>query len=200
MRNSEFITGNVPITKEEIRAISISKLNLAKAGVMIDIGSGTGSITVEAAFNYPNLKVIAIERDKDAIGFTKRNIEKFYLKNVVLLEGYAPINADTLECDLEVKKLFEEKGSVDSIFLGGTGGNLEDIIKWSDMILKKGGKLVANFIIVDTFNKALNLLKEYGFEEIETTVLNVSKLEKLGRGEYFKPQNPIYTISCEKGE
>ena len=67
MRNSEFITGKVPITEEEVRAISISKLNLVNAKNLIDIGAGTGSVSVEAAYNYPNLKVISIEKNDDAL-------------------------------------------------------------------------------------------------------------------------------------
>ena len=177
MRNSEFITGKVPITKEEVRAISISKLNLVNAKNLIDIGAGTGSVSVEAAYNYPNLKVISIEKNK----------KKFNLKNIEVIKGYAPINLG-----LNVK--------VESIFLGGTGNNLEEIIEWSKKNLVTGGRLVANFIIIDTFNQTLKLLKKHGFKEIDVCVLNVSKLEKLGKGEYFKPLNPIYIISCEKGE
>ena len=68
------------------------------------------------------------------------------------------------------------------------------------MNLNENGTLVANFIIIDTFYKTLNLLKELGFKNIEATMLNVAKLEKLGKGEYFKPLNPIYIISCKKGD
>ena len=200
MKNSEFITGRVPITKEEVRAISISKLDLAQAKVFLDIGAGTGSVCVEAAVNYPNLQVLAIERDEDAVDLINKNIEKFELKNTTLIEGYAPLKADEINNDLGVTKYFETDGTIDSIFLGGTGGNLEDIILWSENLLKEGGKIVANFIIVDTFNSALNLFRKHGFKNIDVSVLNVSKLEKLGRGEYFKPLNPIYIISCEKGE
>lgn len=185
MRNSEFITGRVPITKEEARAISISKLNLIHAKKFLDIGAGTGSVSVEAAYNYPGLSVIAIERNDDALELIEKNVKKFELKNVEVIKGYAPINLDV---------------KVDSIFIGGTGDNVEEIIAWSRKILTKRGKLVANFIIVETFNHTLNLLRKYGFEEIDVAVLNVSKLEKLGKGEYFKPLNPIYIISCEKGE
>lgn len=79
MRNSEFITGKVPITKEEVRAISISKLNLVNAKNLIDIGAGTGSVSVEAAYNYPNLKVISIEKNDDAIELIEK-IKKIQLK------------------------------------------------------------------------------------------------------------------------
>lgn len=184
MKNSEFITGRVPITKEEVRAISIMKLDLVKAKRFVDVGAGTGSVSVEAAYNYPNLKVISIERNDDALDLINQNVEKFNLDNIEVIKGYAPI---------------EIEGQVDAVFLGGTGNNLEEIIHWSKNMLVEGGRLVANFIIVDTFNETLKLLRENGFENIDVSVLNVSKLEKLGRGEYFKPLNPIYIISCEKG-
>lgn len=121
MRNSEFITGKVPITKEEVRAISISKLNLVNAKNLIDIGAGTGSVSVEAAYNYPNLKVISIEKNDDAIELIEKNKKKFNLKNIEVIKGCAPINLG-----LNVK--------VESIFLGGTGNNLEEIIEWSKKI------------------------------------------------------------------
>ncbi|MEG1285802.1 MAG: decarboxylating cobalt-precorrin-6B (C(15))-methyltransferase [Romboutsia sp.] len=184
MRNSEFIIGKIPITKEEVRAISINKLNLVKAKKFIDVGAGTGSVSIEAGYHYPNLEVISIEKNDDAINLIKQNIDKFKLKNVSIVKGYAPIDIN---------------GKVDAIFLGGTGENLEEIIVWSKSLLVEGGKLVANFIIVNTFSETLKLLREFKFTNIDVSVLNISKLEKLGKGEYFKPLNPIYIISCEKG-
>lgn len=185
MRNSEFITGKVPITKEEVRAISINKLDLVNAKRFIDVGAGTGSVSIEAAYHYPNISVTSIEKNDDAINLINQNIEKFKLKNIEVIRGYAPVDIN-------------EK--VDAIFLGGTGNNLEEIILWSKKLLVPGGRLVANFIIVDTFNETLKLLRKNNFINIDVSVLNVSKLEKLGKGEYFKPLNPIYIISCEKGE
>lgn len=185
MKNSEFITGDVPITKEEVRAISINKLNLKDKKTFLDIGAGTGSVSIEVAYNYPNIEVISIECKDKAIDLINQNIEKFNLDNVKVLKGYAP---------LDIGK------KVDSIFIGGSGPNLKEILEWSRMNLNENGTLVANFIIIDTFYKTLNLLKELGFKNIEATMLNVAKLEKLGKGEYFKPLNPIYIISCKKGE
>ena len=162
----------------------ILNLDLVNAKRFIDVGAGTGSVSVEAAYNYPNLEVISIERNDDALDLINKNVEKFNLKNVEVIKAYAPI-------DIE--------GEVDAIFLGGTGNRLNEILLWSKEKLVPGGRLVANFIIVETFNETLRLLREYGFENIDVSVMNISKLEKLGRGEYFKPLNPIYIISCEKG-
>ena len=186
MRNRDFITGKVPITKEEVRAISINKLDLLNAKTFIDVGAGTGSISIEAGYNYPDLRVIAIERNDDALDLVNKNIENFNLTNVEVVKAYAPVELDIYN-------------DVDSIFLGGTGNKLEEIIDWSKDLLVPGGRLVANFIIIDTFYEMLRLVREKGFKNVDVTVLNVSKLEKLGPGEYFKPHNPIYIISCEKG-
>ena len=184
MKNNEFITGKVPITKEEVRAISLNKLELKYAKTFIDVGAGTGSVSIEAAYTNPDLKVIAIERNDIAIDLINKNVEKFGLSNVEVIQAYAPIGLD-------------EKA--DGIFLGGTGNNLEEIIKWSKDLLVPGGRLVANFILIDNFYDTLDLLKKYNFENLDVCQLSINKLEKLGGRDYFKPHNPIYIISCEKG-
>ena len=74
MKNNEFIRGKVPITKEEVRAISLNKLNLKSAKTFIDVGAGTGSVSIEAALTYDNLKVIAIERNDVAIDLINQNM------------------------------------------------------------------------------------------------------------------------------
>ena len=185
MKNSEFITGKVPITKEEVRSISIAKLNLSKAEKFIDIGSGTGSVTVEAAYSYPKLKVASVEINEDAYNLTAENIEKFNLKNTVQVKAMAPVDIEN----------FEE---ADAIFLGGTKNNLKEILEWSYRTLKTGGKIVSNFILIDNFYKCRELMEETGFKEIEVLQVSVSRMEKLGKGQYFKPENPIFIISGEK--
>ena len=184
MKNNEFIRGKVPITKEEVRAISLNKLNLKNAKTFIDVGAGTGSVSIEAALTYANLKVIAIERNDVAIDLINQNVNKFNLSNIEVIKDYAPI-------DLDVK--------ADGIFLGGTGNNLEEIIKWSKDLLIPGGRLVANFILIDNFYDTLDLLKKYNFVNLDVSQLSINKLEKLGSRDYFKPHNPIFIISCEKG-
>lgn len=184
MKNDEFIRGKVPITKEEVRAISLNKLNLKNAKTFIDVGAGTGSVSIEAALTYDNLKVIAIERNDVAIDLINQNVNKFNLSNIEVIKDYAPI-------DLDIK--------ADGIFLGGTGNNLEEIIKWSKDLLIPGGRLVANFILIDNFYDTLDLLKKYNFVNLDVSQLSINKLEKLGSRDYFKPHNPIFIISCEKG-
>lgn len=183
MRNSEFITGKVPITKEEVRAIAINKLDLKGKKRFLDVGAGTGSVCIEVAKTYEDIEVVAVECKADALDLIEKNKEKFQLENIKIVEGYAPI-------------ILEEK--MDGIFIGGTGGNLEEIIRWCHELLNEGGKVVANFIILDTFNECLRLMRQYGFKDIDATMLSVCKLDKLGKGEYFKPHNPIFLIEATK--
>lgn len=183
MKNSSFITGKVPITKEEVRAISLSKLEIENAKSFLDIGAGTGSVCIEAALKNPNMRVVAVERHEHAVELIEANKEKFGVKNLDILEGYAP---------------FETDEKFDAVFIGGTAKKLEEIVDWTYDILNEGGKLCANFIIIDTFYKALELLRNKGFKDIDVSQVSVSKLEKLGSGDYFKPQNPIFLISAEK--
>ena len=183
MKNNEFITGAVPITKEEVRALALSKLQLKGKKRMIDVGAGTGSVGIEAAISYEDLEVIAIECKEAALKLTQQNIDKFGLKNIQLIEGDAPI------------KLTQQ---VDAIFIGGTGGKVERMIQWSYESLVVGGRVVANFIILDTFYEAMQLMEEVGFKEIEVTQVSISKLERLGKGRYLKPENPIFIIEGTK--
>jgi cobalt-precorrin-6B (C15)-methyltransferase len=185
MKDSEFIRGKVPMTKEEIRTISIDKLNLSNKNTFLDIGAGTGSISIEVAFKYKNLEVVSIERKDEAIELINKNIEKFNLDNIKVIQGYAPI---------DINKKF------DSIFIGGSGGNLEDVVNWCKSILNENGVLIINCIILDTLYNSLKLLKKYGFKDIEANMVNIARLEKLGEGEYFKPLNPTYIISCKRGD
>lgn len=108
------------MTKEEVRAISIDKLDLHKAKRMLDVGSGTGSVTIQAAVSFPNLEVVAIEQNEDAVALTQENIDYFGCQNITLIKGKAPV---------------ELEGQFDAIFVGGTGGNMAEIFEWCEHLL-----------------------------------------------------------------
>lgn len=171
------------MTKEEIRTISIEKLNLDNAKTFIDIGGGTGSISIEASLKNKNLRIHTIERNEEAVNLIKQNIEKFNIKNINVIKEYAPV--------------FDFNEKVDSAFIGGSGGNLREIIQWVKKLLNPNGTLVINCIILETLNNSLQILKEEGFEDIETVMVNVARMERLGEGSYFKPLNPTYIISAK---
>lgn len=134
----------------------------------------------------PELHTIAIEKNPEGVALIRQNCDKFSVKNLQIIEGFAPVV-------VPVEK-------VDAIFIGGSGGNLLEIIRWSDKLLISGGRLVMNFILLDNLMEALAILKEESFEQIDVSQLQVSRLTGLGQGVYFKPNNPTYIISCVKGE
>lgn len=173
------------MTKEEVRAISLDKLELHKAKRMLDVGSGTGSVTIQAAYLFPQLEVVAVEQNPDAVALTKENIAHFGCQNVTLHEGKAPI---TLE------------GQFDAIFVGGTGGNMREIFEWCDGLLAPSGRLVLNFILLENALEAVTIAEEMAWEELEVVSLQASRWTGLGKGHYFKPQNPTIIVSCQKTE
>lgn len=183
MRDSEFIRGKVPMTKEEVRAISLSKLNLGTAASLLDVGAGTGSVGLQAAVEYPNLTVFGIEQKEIAVALINENKEQFGLTNYEVALGKAPV---------------ELSQQYDRIFIGGSGGNLAEIIQWSYDHLPEQGILVLNFILIENALEAMNVLEESDFKEVEMVQVGVGDWTKLGKGHYFKPQNQTLIISCEK--
>ena len=116
MKDSLFIRGKVPMTKAEVRAVSISKLELPPDAVVYDVGAGTGSVTIEMALQLPQGTVYAIERNSDAVDLLHQNCEKFGVSNVKIVPGLAP-------------EAFEGLPVATHAFLGGTGGRVEEILR-----------------------------------------------------------------------
>ena len=162
IKDEEFIRGNCPMTKEEIRILSIAKLELRDEYVLLDIGAGTGSVSIQMSKCCPKGEVIAIEKDLDALEILVKNKEKFKANNLSIIEGEA------LEVECQIDKQF------DGIFIGGSGGNIESIIKAYSLKLKDGGNIVLNFITIDNLYKAMSTLKELGYET-ECVQIAVSK-------------------------
>lgn len=182
MKDSLFVRSKVPMTKEEIRTISLAKLNLKQAKRFLDVGAGTGSISIEACVEYPDLEVTAIETKDVAVDLILENKAKFGVDNLEVIQGKAPI---------ELEKKF------DSIFVGGSGGNLEDILTWSFEHLNPGGSLVLNFILLENATVAFKWLEEQNMA-YDTVQIQVGNGTKLGSGHYFKPLNPVIIIETKK--
>lgn len=188
IKDEEFIRGKAPMTKEDIRALSIWKMNLNEKSNVLDIGSGTGTITIQASMIAKDGKVYSIERDEEAYKTSVKNIEKFEATNVLLEKGEAK---DILD------KYIENKLSFDSIFIGGSGGDLELLIEKSDLLLKHKGTLVMNFITLNNAYKGIEKVKSLKYKT-EITTVNISKSRE---DSYMMiANNPIYIISCYKGE
>lgn len=191
MRDKDFIKSEkVPMSKEEIRYITMGYLEIYDKKNFLDIGSGTGSITIESLMQNKNLKVTAIESDERAYSTTLMNIESFEqrygnIKNrVKLMRGKAPINL---------------KEKYDSIFIGGTKGSVKEIIDWSSENLEENGTLVLNFISLENFYEAMDAIEQNNtLLQEDIAQIGVSKVEPIGRYTYFKPHNPVFIIKVKK--
>ena len=182
----DFIRGEVPMTKEEVRAVSVAKLSLSEESVLIDVGAGTGSIGIEAATYIKKGKVFAIERKAEGIELIKKNCEKFGIKNLEIIHGIAPD-------DLSIKNF-------DRMFVGGSGGRLDEIIKYFSDYSAEKSIVVINAITLETLSEVKNIFEKYKIKNIEIISMNVARGKKVGNYTMMFGENPIYIISGEKGE
>lgn len=184
MKDELFLRGEkVPMTKEAVRALALSKLELHWASHLIDVGAGTGSVSIEAALQHPLLAVTAIERNPAALRLLEENCQRFACGNVSVMAGEAP--------DVVVD-------GADAIFIGGSGGHLSALIDWSLRLLRPGGRLVMTFILQENLQQALSHLQQAHVTALDCQQVNVSTLTELGSGHYFKPHNPVFVIACQK--
>ena len=176
----------VPITKEEVRTIQLSKARLKPGQTVYDIGCGSGSISVEAGIQIESSgKVIAIDYDDNAVELTKKNLKKFNLSNVSVIFG----NAKEKILDLE---------EADVIFIGGTGGDTSEIVKLSENKLKSGGRIVIGIILIETLYSVLQILEKLKFNSIDITQVTISKSRKTTTGTMMLARNPVTIISATK--
>ena len=176
---------NVPITKEEVRVIQISKARLCPGYTVYDIGCGSGSISIEAAIQVESGRVIAIDYDTNAIELTKKNIEKFGLTNISVIFGNA-------------KEKILELGLADAIFVGGTGGDTEEIVNLCQNKLKSGGRIVIGIILIETLYSVLQVLEKLEFDSVDITQVTISKSKKTSKGTMMLARNPVTIISATK--
>ena len=179
-------TDKVPITKEEVRTIQISKARLKPGQIVYDIGCGSGSISVEAGIQIESSgKVLAIDYDENAIELTKKNIKKFNLSNISVIFG----NAKEKILDLE---------NADTIFIGGTGGDTKELVELSENKLKTGGRIVIGIILIETLYAVLQVIDKLQFESVDITQVTISKSRKTSTGTMMLARNPVTIISATK--
>ncbi len=181
--DEEFLRGKVPMTKEEIRALSISKLKLKEDDIVYDLGAGTGSVTIEIAKQTKGGIVYAFEKNEEAVCLIGENVKKFNVKNIKIIPGEASSNMGEIE-------------KPDKAFIGGSGGKLEEMLS-SLLRVNPEIRVVINAITLETLAKATEILKEYAFKNIEIMQVNISKNKKLGRYNMLDSQNPIFIISAD---
>ena len=185
--DGEFLRGKAPMTKEEVRTVSLSKLRLSEDSVCYDVGAGTGSVSVEMALRAWMGQVYAIEKKEDALALLKENKKKFAVDNLVIIPGVAP-------------EAMTELPAPTHAFIGGSSGNMQDII---NLLLEKNPKvrIVINCITLETVTEAMNAIRDFGLEDVDIVQLAAARSKSIGRYHMMMGENPIYIISCSgRGE
>nr|WP_051527069.1 precorrin-6y C5,15-methyltransferase (decarboxylating) subunit CbiE [[Eubacterium] cellulosolvens] len=178
-----FIHGDVPMTKEEVREISISKLRLGESFVLYDVGAGTGSVSVEAARLDSSGCVFSIEKKAAAVELLRKNRRHFGASNMEIIEGTAPGALEDLPAPTHA-------------FIGGSSGELRDILR---LLLDKNPKIrvVINAITLETLTEALTALRELPFTDVDIACVNVSKARSVARYHMMTAHNPVYVIAAD---
>ena len=183
--DSEFIRGDVPMTKEEIRILSLSKLQLTVGDCLLDVGAGTGSVSIEMARLLPESTVYAVEQKAKALDLIRQNALKFETPNIKIIEGIAPDALSNLS-------------GVNKIFIGGSGGNLKEIFDWIECNCHTGSRVVINAVSLNTLVNTRQLLDTPAFSQPEIIQVSINRIEKLGNAEMFRAQSSIFIISTTR--
>lgn len=176
-------TEEVPITKEDIRAIAISKLRLKEGHSAIDVGCGSGSITVELCLQTKG-KVYAIDFDKNAVELTKKNLQKFGATAEVILG--------------KAQDILPKLQQADAVIVGGTWGDTKQVIELAVGRVKNGGRIVIDTILIETMYQALATINELKLTEVDITQITISKARKVTTGTMMLARNPVMIISATK--
>lgn len=170
-----------PMTKEEVREVSICKLHLTQNAVVYDIGSGTGSVAIEIAGVPGGVQVYAIERKPEAVELLRKNQEQFHMDNIQIIEAPAPEELEELPVPTHA-------------FIGGSGGRLLDILQ---TLYRKNPhmRIVINAISMETIAELKEVLDTFPLEEEEILQMQVSRVKKLGGYHLPQAENPVWICS-----
>lgn len=160
------------MTKFNTRILTIGYLGIKKGDRLLDVGAGTGSVSIEAAMH--GARVWAVEKEAEGVDLIEKNSHKFKA-GINIIQGWAPAEIPDI--------------AIDKCFIGGSGKKLKEIFAYLDRNLAKKGLLCANFIVLKNLSQFMELLKEYRYSDIELQLLQSSYMDSLG---LMKANNPIY--------
>ena len=177
-----FLRGEVPMTKAEVRAVILSKLRLSPHSTVYDVGAGTGSVSVEAAFAAHWGRVYGVEENPEALALLAANREKFGVYNLNIVPGHAPEALAPLPAP-------------DAVFVGGSKGELPAIL---EQVLGKNPRcrVVISAVTLETLSQAMDTLTRLGLPQIECVQIGVSRAKQLGCSHLLLAQNPIFLLSA----
>jgi len=171
------------ITKREVRAVSLYSLGLRQDSVVWDVGAGTGSVAVEAALIANRGTVYAIERDEASVGLLRTNVDKWGSDNVRIVVGDAP-------------EVLEGLDDPDSVFIGGSGGRLADILEVVARRLNPQGRVVVNLAVLERTQDTIHQLKDLGFVT-DLSMVSSSRGKEMPDGTTrLEALNPVFVVSA----
>ena len=179
--DAEFIRERVPMTKEEVRDVSICKLKLHQNAVVYDIGSGTGSIAVEIAGLSSSVSVFAIEKKAEAANLIEKNQKKAELENIQIIRAEAPEGLLKLPVPTHA-------------FIGGSGEKLKEILT---VLYQKNPhmRIVFNAVSMETICEMKEVLSLFPVREEEVILMQVSRSRHLGNYHLMQAENPVWICS-----
>ncbi|GAF26836.1 precorrin-6B methylase 2 [Moorella thermoacetica Y72] len=179
-----FTRDRVPLTKEEIRVLTLAKARLGSGMTVYDIGAGTGSLAVEAARLVAPGLVLAVEVNPLACDLIRQNSERFNLGNLQVVAGEAP-------------EVLAGLPAPDRVLIGGSGGRLKDILARCHNLLHPGGIIVINAITPETLTTALTFGQGRGYR-VAALAASLARLEPAGRVHFWRSLNPVHIVQLIK--
>ena len=177
-----FIRGDVPMTKQEVRAVALAKLRLTATDTVWDVGAGTGSVSIEAALVARAGSVWAVERNATGVRLIRENADAFGCGNVHAVPGVAPEALAKLPVP-------------DAVFVGGSAGELPSIL---EAALEKNSqvRLCVPCVTIETLIEACALLSGSRFKGFEACQVSAARAEAVGLHHLLKAQNPVFLVSA----
>ena len=184
--DEQFQRGDVPMTKQEIRVFLMAHAMVQPDDVVWDIGAGTGSLSVEAALRATGGSVFAMDGNAEACELVRSNALNFGLDNIKVIAAKAPAALTGLP-------------DPDVVFVGGSGGNLAQILEESAKRLKPGGRLIITAVLVETLHDTLQFTSQLAGFAVEACGLQITRVEPVGRRHMLRALNSVYAVICRKG-
>ncbi len=181
LRDEVFDRGRVPMTKDEVRSVSLSRLDLHRDSVIYDVGAGTGSVSIEMALCAAEGSVYAIERNSEAAALIRQNAVKLGVPNLEIIEGLAP-------------EALKELPAPTHAFIGGSAGNMRQILE-AILAKNKYARIVINAIALETLSEVMEIIKAIPLSDVEISCVQASRAKSVGSYHMMMGQNPVYVIS-----
>lgn len=175
-----FTRGEVPMTKQEVRAAVMAKLAPKPDDILWDVGAGTGSVSIELALSASFGRTYAVECNEKACDLIRVNREQLGAWNLKLIEGAAPQALHELE-------------TPDAVFIGGTKGSMEEVV---NLVLNRNpnARICISAICIETLYQAVQSLQNRGIEP-EVTQIAISRAKTAGSLHLLMANNPIFLIA-----